>query len=198
MKRTLAIVFLVFTGLLSAVAQDIITLKSGQELKARIIRLNTKDVTFMATGGSDTISLQRDEVSKLYYRSGIIIYLSETGLPEFSNVSPNDSLYSLGEKDATRYYKGYKGAATGTLVSSIFIPLGLIPAIACSATPPAMNNLGYRDQKLMQNSSYYKGYTDQAFTIKKKKVWQNFAIGTGITAGYYIIMIVLVSALMGL
>ena len=196
MKRLYIVVILVFTGLISAVAQDIITYKSGKELKARIIRLNTNDITCIPEGVKDTISLLRQEVSKLYYKTGIVIYLSDMETPELNDEPVNDSLYFLGESDAIRYYRGYKTAAVGTLVSSLFVPFGLIPAIACSASPPLSESLGFRDQKLMENASYYRGYSDKAFKIKKKKVWKNFAIGTGITVGYYAVLIILVSTLM--
>jgi len=192
MRKTFAVLLLLFTGLLSVVAQDIITLKSGNELKARILRLNPKDVTFIPENKSDTLSMARNEITKLLYQGGTVIYLSEEERITFNNEpgsdTESDSLYLLGEKDAIRFYKGYKPAATGTLICSIFIPWGLIPAIACSSSPPKTNSLDFRNNKLMENPGYYKGYTDKAFKIKKKKVWQNFAIGSGITVGYYILM----------
>lgn len=202
MKKVFALVLIIFTGFHVAVAQDIITLKSGQELKARILRLNPKDVIFIAENNPDTVYLLRDEITKLQYRSGIIVYLSdnEYHAPAMSasstasfDVPVNDSLYWLGEKDASRYYKGYQAASTGTLICSLFFPWGLVPAIACSSSPPSMNSLGYRDQKLMENSSYFNGYTKQAYKIKKKKVWQGFAIGSGAVIGFSILMSVLVA-----
>lgn len=193
MRKIFAVLLLLFTGLSSVVAQDIITLKSGNELKARILRLNPKDVTFIPENKSDTLSMVRNEITKLLYQGGTVIYLSEEERITFNNEpgsdTGSDSLYLLGEKDAIRFYKGYKPAATGTLICSIFIPWGLIPAIACSSSPPKINSLDFRNNKLMENTEYYNGYTDKAFKIKKKKVWQNFAIGTGITVGYYILMV---------
>lgn len=193
MKGFITFCFIVFVSVLSASAQDIITLKSGDELKVRIIRLNPKDVTFFPENSSDTASLQRDEITKLFYKSGTTIYLEDVERTAISNEPIIDSLYLLGEKDAGKYYKGYKAAATGTLITSLFIPFGLIPAVACSSTPPAINNLGYRDQQLFENPSYNKGYTHQAYQIKKKKVWKNFGIGTGITLGYMIFVAALSS-----
>jgi len=190
MKTFIAFIFFVFAGINSTVAQDIITLKTGQELKARIVRLTQKDVVFIPQNNSDTITISRDEITMLHYQSGINIYLTEnkSPAPVATNSEPaNDSLFSQGAKDAGIYYTGYKAAATGTLITSFFIPWGLVPAIACSATPPATYNLGYRDPKLMENPSYYAGYTDQAFKIKKKKVWTNFGIGTGAMIVFYIV-----------
>jgi len=54
-----------------------------------------------------------------------------------------------------------------------------------------MDNLGYPDQQLIANSSYYDGYVNQAHKIKKKKVWGGFAIGSGIYIGIVAIMSVM-------
>jgi hypothetical protein len=190
MKKAFVLLFFIFSGLSFVTAQDIITLKSGDELKARIVRLNPKDVVFIQQNNSDTMSLLRDEIKMLHYQNGITIYLTEndnTTTLTTDSEPGNDSLFSQGARDAGIYYTGYKGAATGTLITSFFIPWGLVPAIACSTTPPATHNLGYRDPKLMENPSYYAGYTDKAFKIKKKKVWTNFGIGTGAAIAFYII-----------
>ena len=190
MKKAVVLIILIFTGLSLAVAQDIITLKSGEELKARIVRVNPRDVAFIAQNNSDTLTLLRDEITMLHYQNGITIYLkeNESPTPIVNDFEPGtDGLFWLGTRDAGIYYKGYKSAATGTLITSFFVPWGLVPAIACSATPPATNNLGYRDPKLMENPSYYAGYTDKAFKIKKKKVWTNFGIGTGAMIAFYIL-----------
>lgn len=188
MKGIVAILFLALAGLSVVMAQDIITLKSGKELKARLIKLNPRDVVFIPEDSSDTVYLLRDEITQLQYRSGIIIYLSEAEIPALISDPGNDSLYTLGEIDAARYYKGYKTAAISTMIASVWFPLGLIPAIACSATPPSKYNLGYKDQKLMENSSYFNGYTLTAHKIKKKKVWGGFAIGSGFVIGLSIVM----------
>jgi hypothetical protein len=191
MKNAIVLFILVFASYFSSVAQDIITLKTGEELKATIIRLNPKDVAFIAESSTDTSLILREQVAKLFYKSGTVIYLTDNYIPSqtISNEPINDSMYIKGEKDATSFYKGYKSAGTGTLICSLFVPLGLIPAIACSTTPPSAGSLGYRDIQLFENPSYYAGYTNKAFKIKKKKVWENFAIGTGITVAYYALII---------
>ena len=179
MKRILVLLLMLYIGFPVIMAQDIISLKSGGEMKARILSLNTKTVTFIPENSSDTAYLQRDEITSLRYGNGISVYLSENEIPSVIYAPENDSLFDLGKIDATRYYKGYKPAAITTMLASIYFPFGLIPAIACSATPPSMSHLGYKDQKLMENSSYYEGYTKTAHKIKKKKVWGGFAIGSG-------------------
>ena len=196
MNKILLFILLFYSAITLATAQDIITLRSGKELKAKIIHLNTKDLILIPENISDTITLLRNEVAMLKYQSGIVVYLtdSETPVTVSTFTDPeSDSLFALGEKDAIRYYKGYRPAQVGTLITSIFIPLGLIPALACSSTPPGTNSLGFKDQKLMGNRSYYTGYTKKATEIKKKKVWRSFAIGTGAAAIYVFFVAALVS-----
>lgn len=187
MHRMLLFLVLLTTGITAVTAQDIISLKSGEEVKARIIRLNTKDVTFIEENSTDTVFLYREDIAKLTYKSGIIIVLSENEMPSFIGSLADDSLFVQGQVDASMYYKGYRPAAIGTMITSIYFPFGLIPAIACSSKAPAMENLGYRDQQLMENASYYNGYTLKAHEIKKKKVWGGFAIGSGIFIGLVIL-----------
>jgi len=122
MKNIIALLFLLLTGFSASVAQDIITLKTGEEMKARIIKLNQKDVTFIPANSVDTAFLLREDVKKLQYQTGIIIFLTETDRPELFTDPGNDSLYIMGKNDASFYYKGYTAAAAGTLVTSIFFP----------------------------------------------------------------------------
>jgi hypothetical protein len=191
MKKIIAYFILFFVFHSAVVAQDVITLNTGQELKALIIRLNPGELLFVPENTTDTLSLAREDIKKLQYRSGIIIYLSDNESPDSSPLVTEpgqDSLFIAGVRDANLYYKGYKAASTGTLLCSLYFPFGLIPAIACSSNPPAISRLGYLDPKLMQNPQYYKGYTGQAYQIKKKKVWQGFAIGSGAVLGFYLVM----------
>ncbi|MCE6988171.1 hypothetical protein [Dyadobacter sp. CY323] len=93
----------------------------------------------------------------------------------------SENLNIKGQIDAARHYKRYKGAAAGTLITSLLFPIiGLIPAIACSATSPKLENLGYPDEQLFRQPEYYKAYTKKAKKIKQRKVWSNWGIGLGV------------------
>jgi hypothetical protein len=66
------------------------------------------------------------------------------------------------------------------LFTSLLSPIvGLIPAIATSSSQPNRNNLSFPDEKLMENSDYFMGYTKKAKKIKQGRVWTNWAIGFG-------------------
>ncbi|MCJ8166289.1 hypothetical protein MKJ04_15685 [Pontibacter sp. E15-1] len=89
--------------------------------------------------------------------------------------------YNKGQQDAALYYKGYKGAGTGTLVVSLLSPLvGLVPAIACSSTPPKEHNLDYPSSELMKNQDYKNGYSKGSRRIKSRKVWRNWGAALGV------------------
>lgn len=104
-----------------------------------------------------------------------------TSAPLLYEFKKTEDLYVKGTIDAERNYVRYKGAAAGTLITSLVSPLvGLIPAIACSATSPKITNLGYPDEKLFQEKDYHQGYTTKAKKIKKRKVWTNWGIGFGV------------------
>ena len=93
----------------------------------------------------------------------------------------NENMFLKGQQDASIYYKGYKGAGTGTLLTSLLSPIvGLIPAIATSATKPNHNNLRFPDDKLKNNPDYFMGYTKKAKKIKQGRVWLNWGIGFGV------------------
>jgi len=188
MKTLSTLLFFAFIPLCSAVAQDIISLKSGDDLKGKIIRLNQKDIVFIPTGVKDTITMWRDDVVRLKYQNGTIINLSDDKKIAENPGTAYDSMYYAGVSDASKYYTGYKGASTGVRVSGLIFPFNIIPAIACSATPPNEQNLGYRDSTQMKNPAYNSGYKKQAHKIKKKKVWTNYAIGTGAIIGFYILV----------
>jgi hypothetical protein len=95
-------------------------------------------------------------------------------------IPTSQELFVQGQSDASKYYKGYRGAGTGTLATSLLSPLvGLIPAIACSSTQPNEKNLSFPNPELMKNPQYYDGYTKKAKKIKQGKVWMNWGIAFG-------------------
>lgn len=107
--------------------------------------------------------------------------LRQSNLMNIENVP--DSSFEKGVLDAKFFYSKYSKPAGATLVTSILTgPLGLIPAFACSASPPKTHNLGFPEVTLIRNTNYYAGYTETAFGIKKKKVWRNFTIGVFVFA----------------
>jgi hypothetical protein len=192
MKHLILSFTLIFLTILNAAAQDIVTLKTGDELNGKILMLNPRDVVFIPKGISDTMVILRDDISRLRYQNGTLVLLVEknTEIKESNSetLSGYDSIYYLGISDANNYYIGYTGAFVGTLVSAMLFPFNLIPAIACSATPPNEYHLTLPNHQLSQNPVYLNGYRKQAHKIKKHKVWMGFGIGSGAMIAFYILI----------
>ena len=108
-----------------------------------------------------------------------------------SSSSLSGDLFTRGQLDASRHYTAYKGAGTGTIITSLLSPIiGLIPAIACSSTRPKYTNFNYPNADLMKKSDYYMGYTQKSKKIKQGKVWKNWGIGLGVN---FVAVIILTS-----
>lgn len=99
-----------------------------------------------------------------------IIAFSQNASKSFSN----DSTYTSGFNDGFNKYTGYKGIATGTFVTSLLSPiLGLAPAIGGSSGDPRVDFF-----TMPQNNQYKYGYIAGAKSIRNKKVWNNWVLGT--------------------
>jgi len=159
-------------GLLTATAQDLIIKKSGSELKVKVSELTDTHVKYKLESSptGPIYSIKKDEIAVIKYQDGHV--------DVFTGAETKD-MYAKGVNDAQTHYKSYKEAATGTLVTSlVFSPLvGLIPAVATSATAPADNKLNYPNAELMANADYARGYQSKAKSIKTNKVWLNWGIG---------------------
>jgi hypothetical protein len=174
MKKIFFLTFIVFLSASSLFAQDVITKKTGEDIQAKVLEIGLTEVRYknFDNQGGPTIVILKSDILIIRYENG-----TKDIFKEDSTANPEE-LYMKGQKDASRYYKKYEPAATGTLIPSIISPIvGLIPAIACSSTQPKMTNLAYPDESLMKKPPYFNGYTERARKIKKRKVWNNWLIG---------------------
>lgn len=194
----IASVFFQFAPSISE-AQDLINKKSGEVIEAIVSEVNPSEITFKKFSykdGPDYVILKSEILSIRYANGDVDDFTEETGnsyvMPDTTSIKSIETMkpaetmgareyFMKGGSDANYQYTHYKGASTGTLITSILSPLvGLIPAIACSSTRPRPHNLGFRDSKLMNNTNYFNGYVRTAHQRKKRKVWTNWAIGLGV------------------
>ena len=164
-------------------SQDLIIKKSSDEIKAKIIEVGTSEIKYKNFDNSTgpTYSILKADVFMIKYENGTKDVFNDEKQVTNPAISTSDDLFNKGKMDAVRYYDGYKGAGTGTLIASLISPLiGLIPAIACSSTPPKEFNLNYPKPDLMKNNEYYDGYTSKSKKIKQGKVWMNWGIAFGV------------------
>lgn len=202
--KILAFVFVAAVWTLAAQAQDIILKRTGEELAVKVTSVSDSVIAYIiidktdpqAAGIQNTISVS--EVAVIKYASGkrlsfveplpgdAVPVASPTYSPTYTQRnSPatltNTDLYLRGRTDATIYYHGYRGAATGTLLVSLVSPLvGLVPAIACSATQPSSFRVVTPDSRMLGNPEYQQGYLREARRIKSRRVWQNWGIAFGV------------------
>ena len=197
MKKIILSTLLTIFTISICFSQDVITIKSGEDISAKILEIGQTEIKYKKFDNQTgpTYSILKSDVIIVRYENGTkdlfnVNTSPSTTISTTTSNSDNGNLFLEGQLDAVKYYKGYKAAGTGTLVTSLFLsPLvGLIPAIACSSTPPDRYNLSYPDEDKMKKSEYYSGYTQKAKKIKQGKVWTNWGIS------YVIILFLVIGA----
>ncbi len=167
-------------------AQDMITKKNSEDIKAKVLEVTTSEIKFkkFENLNGPTFSLSKSEVIMIRYENG-----TKDVFTDYQ--SSSDDMAAKGVADAKLNYKGQNSGATWTAATSAATSplLGLIPAIVCSSAEPEDENLNCKNLELMKNNDYRQAYTQQAHKIKKKKIWKNYGIGSGIWLGIYIILL---------
>lgn len=198
MKFTLT--FLFTLTFISAFCQDIILTNSGKEISSKIIEINLLEVKYKKFEYLDgpIITILKKDILKINYQNGT----TETFEFDLSNPFPkvdSTELYSpeklklLGFTDAKKYYTGARSGSGGVILTNIVSPiLGLIPAIATSATFPNETNLNYQNSDLWKKPEYRLNYIKQSKKIKQKKIWVSWAV-SGVTM--YIINLIILKSL---
>jgi len=184
MKQLILIVLASTITLSSCFSQDIITKYSGEDIQTKVVELTTTEIKYKKFDNLDgpTFTILKSDVLMIRYENGTKdIFIEERKIETVSKPTQSSGdLFIQGQTDASRYYKGYIGAGTGTLITGLVSPLvGLIPAIACSSTQPKEINLNYPNADLMKDIDYYNGYTQKSRKIKQGKVWTNWGIAFG-------------------
>ena len=164
-------------------SQDVITLKAGEDIQAKILELSTTEIKFKKFDNQTgpTFTILKSTVLMVRYENGTKDIFNQTEELKTPSKTPNEDMRMKGRRDAEMNYTGKKSGAGWTAATTIlFSPLiGLIPAAACASSAPNDEHLNYRDYELMKDFEYNKAYAEQAHKIKKKKVWKNFGVGSG-------------------
>ncbi len=164
-------------------AQDIIVLKNGDEINSKIFEVSQTEVKYKKFQNLDgpTYSILKNEVLMIKYVNGSKDVFSDDK-ENFSDSKSIEELKLKGKQDAEINYSGRNSGAGWTAATTIlFSPLiGAIPAAVCSSTMPNESNLNFKNAELMQQYPYSSSYKEEAHKIKKRKVWKNFGIGSGV------------------
>lgn len=202
-------IFFFFLISFFAGAQDSLFKKNKEVIACKVLEINSQDVTFKKQGLLDGPTYREEvkNILQIRFANGSIESFGRTVQSSInsnpvatyndtpssqetrsSTFSTND--YMRGMNDASRYYRGYKGAGTATLITTlVFSPIGLVTAIGCSVSSPNEHNLMVPDYKLMDNPTYADGYRKKAWRKKAGRVWGNFAIGIGVNIAATLILI---------
>ncbi|MEY2922861.1 MAG: hypothetical protein RL108_1487 [Bacteroidota bacterium] len=196
MKKALFVFFVqLFTLILGVNAQDLITKKNGDDIKAKVLEITLTELKYKNFNNLDgpIISIAKSDVIFVKYENGTKDVFVDEKMANTSNPSgvDNEKLALFGKSDARRYYKGYSGAGGGTLVTGLFAGslLALVPAIATASSAPKESNLQYPNINLVNNPSYVNAYRQEAFKIKKHKIWNNYFIALIANVATYAILI---------
>jgi hypothetical protein len=153
--------------------------RDGATIPAKVMRVGTADISYKMKGGQDTtlFSLSLSELRSITYENGVTDTFNAPEAHMYrGNYYSSMDLAERGKLDAKMYYKGYRGAKTGTAISSIYPFYGIIPALICSNTQPRYESLGYPFPELMEKDAYRSSYERTAFRIKKRQVWNDFSL----------------------
>lgn len=183
MKKIIFYTVITICTLTNSFSQDMITKKSSEDIKAKVIEVTTTEIKYKKFDdiSGPLFTILKSDVLMIRYENGTKDIFNEVQNTVTANVSSSDMAIK-GEQDAITNYKGKSSGAGWTATTTILTSpvLGLIPAIACSSTEPSDENLNYKDSELMKNNEYNKAYRKQAHKTKKKKVWSNFGVGSGV------------------
>ena len=163
-------------------AQDLITKKSGEDVKAKVIEVTTTEIRYKKAENINgpLFTILKGEVFSIKYENGTKDIFTDVQSTSEKNISLENDMDLKGREDAINNYKGGDSGAVWTGVTTVlFSPLiGVIPAAVCSSSEPEEGNLMVKNPELMKNSTYNKAYKAQAHKTKKKKLWTNFGIGS--------------------
>lgn len=175
-------------------SQDIIVKSNGDEIKTKIIEVNQLDIKYKNFDypSGPSFSISKSDVFMVRYENGTKDVFNDVKSKNNANTSntSNEDMAIKGKQDATSFYKGKKSGAGWTAATTIITSplLGAIPAFVCSSTEPSDENLNYKDDKLIKNANYNEAYVEQAHKIKKRKIWKNFGIASGVWLGIIILL----------
>ncbi len=187
MKATLKL--LIVSGMLAlqAHSQDLITKRSGEDIKAKIIEIGLNEVKYKRFDNPDgpLIIISKEEILIIRYENGQKEIFDSPALTSTKKSIVQDWKYQ-GELDAQKYYRGYRAHWAGTFIPTIFIgPLfGLIPAIGNSSAQVKDKHLvNDNNPDWFKNPDYHQAYTRAAKKMKTKKVWGGYLGGSLIFLG---------------
>ena len=200
MKKFTTVLVFIFVAF-AAQAQDTLILKTGQELRVKVLEVLKTEIKYKPFDNLDGAIYQVDKplVFMIKFANGKkepietttaqVPTQTATNLQNLANIAPqtvnnnpnSENLCDKGTTDARANYKGQNsGAGWASATSVLLSPLaGLIAGSIIVGTPPQIPNLNAPSPSLMTNAQYAGCYQGEAHKIKKKGVWTGVGIGSG-------------------
>ena len=185
MKKHIITTLITLLTHILAFSQDIITKKSGETIKAKVLEVTTDEVKYkkFENQNGPIYSVLKTEIVLISYENGTKDIFSEK-MEEADASKSSEQLFMQGQADAKKYYTGYKTGGTITLGVTLLNPLlGLIPATIFSSNQPSDLGQNNPNKNLLKNADYYDGYLQKVKKINNTRAWVNWGISTGIWVG---------------
>jgi hypothetical protein len=189
MKKHLLIATIIFLTNLSVKAQDLITKRNGEDIKAKVIEIGLNEVKFKRFDNLDgpLIIVAKSEILIIRYENGSKEIFEDSNISSVNKIeTPKDINWSRqAEIDAQKYYRGYRKHYVGTFIPCIIIgPLfGLIPAGGNSHALIKEKDMINNNPEWFNNQEYKESYTNYAKKMKRKRVWGGYLGGSLIFVG---------------
>jgi len=181
---TISFIFINFL----AYSQDLIVLKSGEELKTKIISTKEDYIIYRLfddlSGELQTIEIY--EILLIRYKDGTNVIYDETEKKDTTFLTT--TRYEVKERaiaDAKANYKATEPILIAVCTSLSCPYIGILPSLVIANEPPKQENLNIPEE--YKSNMYYVGcYKDEAFRIKKNRVtWATIYASTP-----YILMLI--------
>jgi Outer membrane protein beta-barrel domain len=210
MKNMFTIIIFSLVCMTTAFAQDFIVLKTGTEIKCKIVKLTPKEIEYKAFDNLDgpIITIEKPTVFMLRYANGKTETInpidndnggSKPQETEKANSQRTPSVLRLPKEQISQTIKPNKGF-TGSVFAGVVIPLGTYSEkdIVKEDNAGAANTgyclglqLGYRNKNVsllceaqFMSNSYAAKYVDGKYIYNLKGEWTNFTLMPGIKAHF--------------
>ena len=193
-KKTTFLLLVTLISFIGVNAQDILTKKTGEDIKAKVLEVTTNEIKYKMFDNLNgpTFVVLKSDLIMLRYENGMKDIFNQTNKVNQSNPSNNTNEDEMGEKgknDAKVSYTGKNSGAGWTSATTLIMaPLsGAVVAFLCSNESPSDENLNISNKELMKNQYYKAAYTEEAHKIKKKKLWKSFGISAAVWVGLVVL-----------
>ncbi len=189
-KLSFLLLFMALTTNLSF-AQDLITKKSGEDVKAKIMEVTTTEIKYKKSENLNgpLFTILKSDVLIVRYENGSKDVFNDNVAADKEKAQNSEDMTAKAKADAKLFYKGNNSGAIWTGAAAIVTSpvLALIPAAICSSAEPQDENLNSPNAELMKNAQYNTTYKSEAHKIKKGKIWKSFGIGSAVWLVLYLV-----------